>query len=213
MVSKLALAVAEQFVVESRTSKNVNLMNRLGAHYFEILKGIGCHKSACDYGAFPIDAYSHTPENAGVKQPGMTGQVKEDVISRLLEIGARVSKGRVAFDPSLFDKKEFAAHETAFSYVSLDEKETAINLPAGAFVWTWCQTPIIYRLADSDRLVVTFDTGEIVERESLELTEEETKHLFARSSHISQIAVHFADEQILLDPVCQNGHVEEGELK
>jgi hypothetical protein len=212
MVSKLALAVAEQFVVESKTTKNENLMKRLGAHYFEILKGIGCHKSASDYGAFPIDAYSHTPENAGAKQPGMTGQVKEDVISRLLEIGARVSNGRVAFDPSLLDRKEFAVHETAFSFVSLDEKETAINLPAGAFAWTWCQTPIVYRSAEADRLVVTFGTGESVERETLELTEEETKHLFARSSYISQIEVHFAGEQILLDPLRQNGHVEKGEL-
>ena len=48
-------------------------------HYFEILAGIGAHKSPELYGAFPTDPYSHTPGGKGAQQPGMTGQVKEDL--------------------------------------------------------------------------------------------------------------------------------------
>ena len=33
-----------------------------------------------------MDPYSHTPGGAGAKQPGMTGQVKEEVITRLGEL-------------------------------------------------------------------------------------------------------------------------------
>ncbi|MDZ7764140.1 MAG: hypothetical protein U5K00_06890 [Melioribacteraceae bacterium] len=56
-------------------------------YYYEIKEGIGVHKSPEKYGAFPTDPYSHTPSFAGVQQPGMTGQVKEDFISRIRELG------------------------------------------------------------------------------------------------------------------------------
>ena len=35
------------------------------------------------YGAFPTDPYSHTPGGKGAQQPGMTGQVKEDLLAAL----------------------------------------------------------------------------------------------------------------------------------
>lgn len=70
MVSKLRLAVAE-YLVESPLLK---------PYYHDITEGIGAHMTPEQYGAFPFDAYSHTPANAGAQQPGMTGQVKEDIL-------------------------------------------------------------------------------------------------------------------------------------
>ena len=52
------------------------------------------------YGAFPTDPYSHTPSFAGARQPGMTGQVKEDFLARLGELGAQVVAGRLRLGPS-----------------------------------------------------------------------------------------------------------------
>ena len=79
MVSKLLLAVGE---VLQRTELTDKAVSRLLSHYLEIREGIGSHKRPDEYGAFPFDPYSHTPSMAGVQQPGMTGQVKEDIISR-----------------------------------------------------------------------------------------------------------------------------------
>ena len=56
------------------------------------MKGIGAHKSPVNYGAFPSDPYSHTPAGKGAQQPGMTGQVKEDILSRFGELGLRVKE-------------------------------------------------------------------------------------------------------------------------
>ena len=67
--------------------------------YFDIRGGIGFNKTPKDYGAFPTDPYSHTPGFAGAKQPGMTGQVKEEVITRLIELGVFVSSGCICFNP------------------------------------------------------------------------------------------------------------------
>ena len=37
-------------------------------------------ESPAEYGAFPDDPYSHTPSFGGARQPGMTGQVKEEKV-------------------------------------------------------------------------------------------------------------------------------------
>ncbi len=65
-------------------------LDALAAHYHEINKGIGVHKAPAVYGAFPTDPYSHTPAGKGAQQPGMTGQVKEDILSRFGELGVFV---------------------------------------------------------------------------------------------------------------------------
>ena len=70
--------------------------------------GLGYRKSAADYGAFPADAYSHTPGEGGAQQPGMTGQVKEEILTRWGELGLRVRDGRIQFDPVLLDEAEIA---------------------------------------------------------------------------------------------------------
>ena len=67
-------------------------MEDLLEHYYEINEGIGVHKSPALYGAFPTDPYSHTPAGKGAQQPGMTGQVKEDILSRFGELGVFVTK-------------------------------------------------------------------------------------------------------------------------
>ncbi len=76
-------------------------------HYYEINAGIGVHKSPELYGAFPTDAYSHTPATKGAQQPGMTGQVKEDLLSRFGELGVFVEEGKIVFKPRLLKDSEF----------------------------------------------------------------------------------------------------------
>ena len=97
MVSKLLLSVQETFYKAIETGEKQDSIGRLNEIYYEIKEGIGCHKRPDLYGAFPTDAYSHTPKNIGAQQPGMTGQVKEDIISRLGELGLAVSEGEIRF--------------------------------------------------------------------------------------------------------------------
>ncbi len=100
MVSKLLLAVQECYFRGVEEKADPVILGRIKDHYYEIKAGIGLYKSPEVYGAFPTDAYSHTPGNAGVKQPGLTGQVKEDVISRLCELGLQIEDGKISFVPS-----------------------------------------------------------------------------------------------------------------
>jgi hypothetical protein len=78
----------------------------LVAHYRRVRDGLGYRKSAAEYGAFPADPYSHTPGEGGAQQPGMTGQVKEEILTRWGELGLRFEAGQIRFDPVLLDIAE-----------------------------------------------------------------------------------------------------------
>lgn len=120
MVSKLLLAVGE--VIQSVSpqdgpcSVSEAICQRLRDHYMAIREGIGAHKSPVEYGAFPFDAYSHTPTMAGAQQPGMTGQVKEDIISRWFELGVAVEEGQLSFLPTMLREADFVNGELRFHY-------------------------------------------------------------------------------------------------
>ena len=118
MVSKLLLAVGEcigNTGVPTPDSRQTAL-ERLRAHYKAIREGIGSHKTPAEYGSFPFDAYSHTPSMMGVQQPGMTGQVKEDIISRFFELGVHVQDGQITFCPIMLTDADFRDGELRFSY-------------------------------------------------------------------------------------------------
>ncbi len=118
MVSKLLLAVGEniQREADENPSPQGKVLGRLVSHYFAIREGIGSHKNPAEYGAFPFDPYSHTPSMAGVQQPGMTGQVKEDIISRWFELGVSVHDGQITFCPTMLKDTDFVNGELRFTY-------------------------------------------------------------------------------------------------
>ena len=99
MVSKLLLAVQEVLASVGQDPGEAAVAERLRRQYAGIRDGLGVHKTPEVYGAMPLDPYSHTPSFAGAQQPGMTGQVKEDLIIRLGEMGVRVEEGRLIFQP------------------------------------------------------------------------------------------------------------------
>ena len=114
MVSKLLLASAEVTQQSILNNSDPKLIGKFFDHYFEINEGIGVNKSPGLYGAFPTDPYSHTPRGRGVQQPGMTGQVKEDIVSRFYELGFFVNDGKITFDPTILRKSEFIEEEKSF---------------------------------------------------------------------------------------------------
>lgn len=165
MVSKLLLAVQEQCSRE----ENPELKKKLTTCYYDIRKGIGFNKTPQVYGAFPTDPYSHTPAGQGAKQPGMTGQVKEEVITRWTELGLTVEDGILSLRCPILDPAEFR-----------DD---------GTLEFTWCGVPFTYRKAanrSEESIEIVMD-GKTVTRKGTGLTREESDTLFSRSGRISEI--------------------------
>jgi len=195
MVSKLALAAIENCVWSKQTTDQPELKNRLQQHYRDIRNGMGLTKSPAQYGAFPADPYSHTPQGGGVQQPGMTGQVKEDILSRLIELGVRIVNGQLAFDPFMFEACELLKTDSRIQFINLEDEHVELALPAGSFAFTLCQTPIIYHQSRDTRIVVTRADG-TDERDTLTLTHDETASIFSRTGQIKRIDLHFDFQQV-----------------
>ncbi|MEQ9581228.1 MAG: hypothetical protein RIM68_03585, partial [Arenibacter sp.] len=138
MVSKLLLSVQENCLKAKANEGNEITVGGLLGHYYEINKGIGVHKSPELYGAFPTDPYSHTPAGKGAQQPGMTGQVKEDVLSRFGELGISVSNGQLAFNPVLLRKEEFLRATTNFEYLDINNEVKNIQLKKDSLCFMYC---------------------------------------------------------------------------
>ena len=114
MVAKLLLAVQENLHSAIAKKAPAAIIEQLKANYYRIRSGLGFQKSVTEFGAIPTDPYSHTPSHAGAQQPGMTGQVKEEILTRLGELGVHVVNGALSFDPALLCRDEFLQSEARF---------------------------------------------------------------------------------------------------
>ncbi len=168
MVSKLILAVQENAVKAFR-SDDIN-GPKLTDIYYELKEGLGAAKSADLYGAFPFDPYSHTPSMQGAKQPGMTGQVKEEVLTRWGELGVSIEDGCACFNPIMLNSNEF-----------IDGKYLSFY---------WCGTKITYEITEGEeKTVVYFSDDSVTEQPAEILSREISGELFSRSGVIKEIFV------------------------
>lgn len=190
MVSKLQLAVQECCLKAIADEESEEVIGRLLEHYYEIKAGIGVHKPPSLYGAFPTDPYSHTPAGKGAQQPGMTGQVKEDVLSRFGELGVFVEAGQLVFDPCLLRKDEFMAESRHFAYVDVHSEPKQIPLPAHALAFTICQVPVVYQISEQDRIEVVHLNDTVTRFDSLQLDVATSSQVFGRTGDLKQIIVH-----------------------
>jgi hypothetical protein len=189
MVSKLLLAVQECCIKAIQDKENEEVIGRLIAHFYEINEGIGVHKSPTLYGAFPTDPYSHTPANKGVQQPGMTGQVKEDILSRFGELGVFVREGQLLFNPNMLRKSEFLTQKQTFSYVNINGESMELPLEENSLVFTYCQVPIVYRLSTESGIEVHMESGSSLYFEHLTIDKKLSAKIFHRSGEITSILV------------------------
>jgi hypothetical protein len=191
MVSKLLLATQECYFKGIYESADPVVVGKIKDHYFEIKAGLGLNKSPDLYGAFPTDAYSHTPGNAGAQQPGMTGQVKEDYLSRMRELGIHIQDGEIAFQFALLNPDELLKHESVFEYFNVKGELQHILLKKGELGFTFCQVPIVYSVADENKTVVVSADGKQTRIAAHSLGKEMSSKIFQRTGELIQIEVSF----------------------
>lgn len=164
MVAKLLLAVQEN-VFRSEGKERKELIK----DYYAIRKGIGFNKEPSLYGAFPADPYSHTPENQGAKQPGMTGQVKEEILTRFGELGIDIQDGKACFKPSFLKEEEFNEQ--------------------GKLEFYWCGTKIIYKKSTLSEITVDLKNDKSLKFSGSYLDEITSLALLRRQKTIDRITV------------------------
>jgi hypothetical protein len=173
MVSKLMVAVQEVTLAAAADGAPPALVRGLTRAYYGIQAGIGFRQPPERYGAFPAEAYSHSPSHAGAQQPGLTGQVKEGILCRFGELGVGFRDGQVRFQPRLLRAAEFAS-------------------PADAVRFTLARTPVIYHrredLAGAEA-VVHFQDGTAQSFDDATLDPDTTADLIRHTGRIARIEV------------------------
>jgi hypothetical protein len=198
MVSKLLLALKENFYAAVAEDAKPELIQRLGALYYRVRGGIGFNKSPEEYGAFPCDPYSHTPKHAGAQQPGMTGQVKEEILSRFGELGIHICQGEVEFQPTLLRRREFVSTEQTLRYLDVKNDWQETTVPKDGIGFTWCQVPVVYELSTgSPTLTLNLSDGQQITSSDLTLGGEYSHALFNRTGFIKQIHITLNATQLL----------------
>ena len=200
MVAKLLLAAQECFFRAVQEGRPEPVIRELAEAYYQVRAGLGFNKSAEAFGAFPTDPYSHTPGHAGAQQPGMTGQVKEEIITRLGELGVMVEGGRLTLDPVLLRRREFLQQPCEWTYIDLHGEVRRMQLRAGTLAFTFCQVPIVYeQVSGPPRLTIAFTSGTQETIPGNRLDARSSASLFGRSGGIRMIQVSIPPAAVRLE--------------
>ena len=189
MISKLLLATQENYFL----AKNNKLLNNTIAqdfkhYYFKIRSGLSASKTPKKYGAFPFDPYSHTPSHSGAQQPGMTGQVKEEILTRFGELGCFVKDGCIMFDTSLLQNSEFLNSKKVFSYFDISKQKCQIKIYQNQLAYTFCQVPVVYTSSKLSSSVTLFlNDGTKVKIMGNTIDKKNSKLIFERAGKIKKI--------------------------
>ena len=129
----------------------------------------------------------------------MTGQVKEEVLTRFGELGLRIADGELRFDPGLLRAREFTSGPRPFRFLDVHGQWQELTVPVSGLAFTWCQVPVVYRLRGDGRLTltVTRHDGSIEELPQASLPAYLSSELFRRSGHVRQISLDVPGEALL----------------
>jgi len=189
MVSKLLLAAQESVYRAARSGASAATVRGLVECYYAIRQGIGDRKTPAAYGAFPMDPYSHTPAHTGARQPGLTGQVKEDILCRLGELGLFVRNGELHFEPLLLRREEFLETSSTFVYCDVSGARRTLKLARQSLAFTHCQVPIVYQVGKTICLKVTRMDGSTEETAQLRLDVATSRSIFRRAGLVDHVSL------------------------
>ncbi|MCC5842677.1 MAG: hypothetical protein JJU05_00355 [Verrucomicrobia bacterium] len=189
MVAKLLLAVQETCLSAEACGADPGLLQKLRAAYTDVRNGLGFRKTPEQFGAFPTDPYSHTPMGGGAKQPGMTGQVKEEILTRLGELGLRFRKGRIHFSCGLTPREDWRTEAGTFHWRDITGAEHVTEVPAKAYAFTCCGVLILIRQTESSGIGIQFADGTAENLNTLILPEKWSRSLFSLTGEISALIV------------------------
>ena len=191
MVAKLLVAVQENVRAAEAADVPPEVREGLAAMYLRVRAGIGYEKPVTEYGAFPTDPYSHTPPRGGAKQPGMTGQVKEEILTRWGELGVAVGGGGLRFVPTLLEPRELLDAPAEFRYWDVEGAERRLALEAGSLAFTVCQVPVVYERAPDGAggVSIVLADGTVTAGPGDRIAPGLASEIFARSGRVREVRV------------------------
>ncbi len=120
----------------------------------------------------------------------MTGQVKEEILTRLGELGVQVEDGTLGFRPVLLRRREFVAEAAEYGYPDLEGAHRTVEVPPGGLAFSFCQVPVVYRLEPGEPWIrLTLKHGESTRIDGDRLGTDVSRSIFARTGEVVRIEV------------------------
>jgi hypothetical protein len=119
----------------------------------------------------------------------MTGQVKEEIITRWAELGLFARDGEICFDPVLLREDEFLTRPETFEYVSAVGERRTLQLVQGTLAFTRCQTPFVLHLATDERVEVRFADGTMMSLPDHRIGPELSREIFMRTGKVARVDI------------------------
>ncbi len=159
--------------------------------YLRVRAGFNFKKSPLEYGAFPTDAYSHTPGHSGAQQPGMTGQVKEQLLARFKELGVRIREGRLHFEAPWVPADERPQEAALWTPPGSSQP---LEVPAGGLGFFYAGVFVVLRPGStSPSIRLSFESGEIRVVPGSQLDAQTTRLWLSRSGAIAAVLVDLSE--------------------
>jgi hypothetical protein len=126
----------------------------------------------------------------------MTGQVKEEILTRMGELGAHVRNGEIHFEPTLLKISEFFAEPHVFRYYGIDGSPEAWELGPDTLAFTLCQVPVCYELSERASITVERRDGGLAEFDRSFLAPDVSSGIFRREDVIRRLRVRIPRDRI-----------------
>lgn len=101
-----------------------------------------------------------------------------------------IADGALAFRPTLLRAQEYTSQASAFHYVNIEGQAEAIELPAGALAFTFCQLPIVYQLGGEPQIEILLVSGATRTVAGNTLDQASSQQIFRRTGQIRRLIVH-----------------------
>ena len=189
MVSKLLLAISEAVHAAVDDDAGHDTVAALVNAYEDVRTGLGYCRTPVQYGAFPTDPYSHTPAGHGARQPGMTGQVKEEVLTRPGELGLRVRDGALHVEDVLLRDAELLQAPLQWRYVGLGGAPRTLDVPERGLAFTVCQVPVRVHRGGPAGVRVHLAKGDPIDFSDSVVPPDLAAHIFARDGEVALVDV------------------------
>ena len=120
----------------------------------------------------------------------MTGQVKEEILTRFGELGVRVTAGIVSFEPVLLGREEFLTELESYRFYDITGKLQSIEVPEGGLAFSFCQIPVIYEISEDEAWIRVTESGSVSSiRPGNQLDPRCSRALFDRLGTITRVDV------------------------
>ena len=118
----------------------------------------------------------------------MTGQVKEEILTRFGELGCFVENGCIKFDTSLLLKEEFLLNKKTFTYFDISKIKNSLQIHQNQLAYTYCQVPILYTLTNNESCInLTFKDYSKKKINGNLIDKKNSHSIFDRTGKIKQI--------------------------